>query len=271
MSNSYLNHVGDQLYNCDKCNLVFEKAPELAKHLMVHAGECPFSCTWQGCNKKFKHRQSLKRHIVVMHMREFPAHKCQYCDRKFKRSDHLKVHLRFHTGEQPYACEWPGCGKKTKSKKSLDAHISRQHAGESLRYSCEVCDISWVTEYGLTYHLSRYHHGRDPRKKVGFFETPEQKSEPRMIDERVRGYFDLENEPRDKPELQFLYDMLESCSTKSVSNSLAKVSASTWRAAQSQQRWYDHQKSEQYLKDCVLKFSLSFVDKWNSDNLFIYL
>lgn len=57
-------------------------------------GEKPFSCSWDGCDKKFARSDELSRHRRT-HTGE-KKFVCPVCDRRFMRSDHLTKHARRH-------------------------------------------------------------------------------------------------------------------------------------------------------------------------------
>ena len=58
------------------------------------SGEKPFSCSWDGCDKKFARSDELSRHRRT-HTGE-KKFVCAVCDRRFMRSDHLTKHARRH-------------------------------------------------------------------------------------------------------------------------------------------------------------------------------
>lgn len=62
--------------------------------LLHSAGEKPFSCNWEGCDKKFARSDELSRHRRT-HTGE-KKFACPVCERRFMRSDHLTKHTRRH-------------------------------------------------------------------------------------------------------------------------------------------------------------------------------
>lgn len=69
------------------------------------AGEKPFSCHWDGCDKKFARSDELSRHRRT-HTGE-KKFVCGVCERRFMRSDHLTKHARRHSAAKR-ASSWAG-------------------------------------------------------------------------------------------------------------------------------------------------------------------
>lgn len=77
------------------------------------AGERPFACSWQDCNKKFARSDELARHYRT-HTGE-KKFSCPICEKRFMRSDHLTKHARRHANFHPGMLQRRGGGSRTGS------------------------------------------------------------------------------------------------------------------------------------------------------------
>ncbi|QEU58321.1 hypothetical protein KDRO_A03360 [Kluyveromyces lactis] len=50
---------------CAQCGKQFTRPSALRTHMLVHSGDKPFECTWEGCNKKFNVKSNLIRHLKL--------------------------------------------------------------------------------------------------------------------------------------------------------------------------------------------------------------
>lgn len=63
--------------------------------ILLIAGEKPFVCNWEKCDRKFARSDELSRHKRA-HTGE-KRFMCPQCDRGFIRSDHLSKHISRHS------------------------------------------------------------------------------------------------------------------------------------------------------------------------------
>lgn len=82
------------LSNCSFLSQAFVESSKLKRHQLVHTGEKPFQCGFEGCGKRF----SL----------DF----------------NLRSHFRTHTGDRPYVCPIDGCDRRFAQSNNLKSHIA---------------------------------------------------------------------------------------------------------------------------------------------------
>lgn len=161
--------IGDGNHKISPCNMCFNSAEALTKHLStehVGSGRSNYICYWQDCdrcNRPFAQRQKIIRHIAIhtgnrpfvchicghtcseeavlkQHQRTHTGEKpfsCSICQKTFSASTALSVHMRTHTGFKPLVCKYPGCGKRFSESSNLTKHMKTHSRIKD--YSCPCC------------------------------------------------------------------------------------------------------------------------------------
>jgi len=167
---------------CPKCIPdKFMKENSLKKHLKNSHKEADVQCEYPGCDKMFKLREVMQRHIKSVHMLErticsncgaavinLSYHletcnkdnldniTCKICKKQFSCKMYLTTHIK--TVHGPTALEvCTVCGKSVKNVKS---HIKWKHSDNVQKTNlCEVegCDAMFRTKTELRTHNSRVH------------------------------------------------------------------------------------------------------------------
>ncbi|CAG9314650.1 unnamed protein product [Blepharisma stoltei] len=80
-----------------------------------------FNCPIEGCNRSYKNKFNLDRHVEALHMQD-KKYQCPHCLKILSSKQNLNEHLFTHSGEKPYVCREPGCGMKFRQGSQLSAH-----------------------------------------------------------------------------------------------------------------------------------------------------
>lgn len=110
------------IVKCEICNKEINKS-SLRRHMKSQHDYdgSKVACTYDGCKRKFKDKQSMKSHFSEQHV--VSSHSCNMCDVKTDTVQKLNHHKNvFHY--KKYMCKYPDCGRNFGSKKNLDVHIN---------------------------------------------------------------------------------------------------------------------------------------------------
>ncbi|KAF2189809.1 hypothetical protein K469DRAFT_747803 [Zopfia rhizophila CBS 207.26] len=129
-------------------------------------------CKWQHapnsiCFQIFDTPEALHKHIKTSHVDNCTRcfcqwESCQTCDKDFKQRSKLSRHLLLHAGYKPYACSFEGCNKTFATSQAKDNH-ERTHTGDK-PYVCDTCGYTTTTHTQLQTHISALHLNQKPHK-----------------------------------------------------------------------------------------------------------
>ncbi|XP_074084433.1 PR domain zinc finger protein 5 isoform X4 [Macrotis lagotis] len=169
--------AGDSLktFRCSVCNTSLNSESSLEQHREACRGDPQFICKAEGCGKRFRSKDALKKHkenihagnarkrlmctvcskkcssssILQEHRKVHEIFECQECNKKFITPNQLKRHMITHSGERTFKCDQ--CDATFKRKDTLNVHIQVVHDGHK-KYKCDLCDKAFVTPSVLKSH-----------------------------------------------------------------------------------------------------------------------
>ncbi len=153
--------------HCPICGLTLQKK-SYARHLRLHGDVVPEICPY--CQKGFRERRSLDKHIKAVHYAERPF-ACEYCPERFTNADEQRQHHQGHLrgvgaagaaagAAHHYQCQV--CDVTFLKQEDLDTH-SKTHRVDGKLFICEICQKNFSNEQNKRIHVLR-HQGSWPHK-----------------------------------------------------------------------------------------------------------
>lgn len=142
-------HTGGWLRNkCPHCPEIFVSYYDRSEHLVKVHNETPIIYPCNACNKTYKKKFELNRHIKHHHLQQ-KSFLCDQCNAKFFSKRGLVDHLSRHNGRELCSCDV--CGKTFSRMRTLKEHMKIH--GDDKKYQCEVCKKTFMQKCSLKSHV----------------------------------------------------------------------------------------------------------------------
>lgn len=151
----HLNENADGEWPCTSCSKVFACRSALRLHaIRIHLSVRKQMWECDKCDMVFAHRQS-KQHHQKLHTRSLDSIvKCPQCDKTFPGRSYLNKHLRVvHFVIEPVQC--PECGKTFSNPIRLKTHQNQVHVEAT--FQCDICQQMYRTKRYLVHHIKFVH------------------------------------------------------------------------------------------------------------------
>jgi len=141
------------------------------------SGKKTYRCLSPGCEKIFKFKSEMERHLTI-HSPQRP-YACSFadCQKSFKRPDALSNHMRIHSEKNTFNCPKPDCTAQLCTKSALKYHLLKHEGDKIFKCTHPGCDKSFLTYNHLKQHTQAtvYH-----QKVASLTTIPEQHILPMM-------------------------------------------------------------------------------------------
>lgn len=133
---------------CPQCPEVFASYYERSEHLVKLHNAVPVVHPCNACNKVYKKKYELNRHIRHHHLQQ-KSFLCDLCNARFYSKRGLSDHFIRHTGGEMASCDV--CGKTFSRTRTLKEHMKIHE--DDTRYQCEVCKKTFMQKNSLKSHM----------------------------------------------------------------------------------------------------------------------
>ncbi|XP_005103290.1 uncharacterized protein LOC101861524 [Aplysia californica] len=142
-------------FKCCVCGRIFSLRGNAKAHLITHTEERPFPCQFEGCDKRLRTKESLRRH-QLSHM-GIKMFECSECKKKFSCNASLQEHMARHTGAKPLSCDI--CGRHFRQIAVLKRHMTTHSSDKP--FACSVCGRRFAMKIYVQSHM-KTHTGERP-------------------------------------------------------------------------------------------------------------
>lgn len=148
------NHVeGHNRNNCQMCPALFTNRKNLVVHMadahnVVMLADAAFTCSVQGCERRFVKRSTLHRHLQLRHTSEGQL-VCITCGAFCEGEDEFRSHSETHK-------QW-ACGVCSESFTRRQQYLVHMASHETSKYKCITCDQVLPTKARVLEHRKDGH------------------------------------------------------------------------------------------------------------------
>ena len=143
--------IGEKCYICGKVFEGYHQTEKLKVHMKVNHQDKSLRCDL--CGYIFAHKESLERHVFVVH-ENLKLYKCENCNDAFSHSQDLVSHIERNHQAKTLSCNM--CDYTTKVTRNLKRHSNMIHTNDK-RYGCDICEKQFKDCYILRQHMSRHY------------------------------------------------------------------------------------------------------------------
>ncbi|KAL7023481.1 hypothetical protein ACKWTF_012629 [Chironomus riparius] len=139
------------LFECTEqdCDKKFKRKSSLRKHMYIHKGKFKYLC--EDCKETFIDKCKYQIHIASKHKKIEKLYECKECEKTFTSADYLRKHQITHKDEYPYPCTV--CNQKFKWLTSLQAH-NMIHTQNKTMVQCKECFKRFFNQRTLERHMN---------------------------------------------------------------------------------------------------------------------
>jgi uncharacterized Zn-finger protein len=150
--------MSDKSWTCDfnNCNKSYKSKSSLVKHMKKHLGDEERIHKCNQCDKSFFEKSDLNKHFKThSDVRNFH---CNICKESFKDSYTLMCHEKTHNDIKDFKCSY--CNKEYRQKQTLNDHVQKEHFHQVKIFICQLCTKEYESQQGLDYHISQHNNKR---------------------------------------------------------------------------------------------------------------